>query len=210
MGMYRYVGVDGCKAGWFAVQIWEDGAWQPSIHETIADLWRSLSGARLILIDIPIGLVDWGAKDRSCDRDARRLLGWPRSSSVFTPPVRFALYEPTREVASTRNQEVGGRKLTIQAWHITPKIREVDQLLRSNRAARDRIRETHPELLFWALNGRKAMTYSRKRKSGFAERLAVLRAVFSQADAVVNHTKQSSPDGTVCLVVRSRSDVLKP
>ena len=201
--MNGFVGVDGCKAGWFAVQIWDRSTWQLSTHGTIADLWRSCSGAHLILIDIPIGLVDWGRESRRCDGEARRLLGWPRSSSVFTPPARPALAEPTREAALACNQEISGRKLTIQAWSISPKIREVDQLLRSDLAARERMRETHPELLFWALNDGKAMRNSKKRGAGYGERLAVLRALFPRSNEVAAQALARFPRHRV-----ARDDIL--
>lgn len=43
--------------------------------------------ADLILVDIPIGLPECPER-RSCDGEARRKLGRPRGSSVFTTPTR--------------------------------------------------------------------------------------------------------------------------
>jgi predicted RNase H-like nuclease len=57
---------------------------------------------------------------------------------------------------------------------ILPKIREVDEELRGNLTVRAKVREVHPELLFWALNEGKAMSHPKKRVSGRMERVAVL------------------------------------
>ena len=40
-----YVGVDGCKAGWFAVWIDEDGAWCHRVFESIEGLYDRLGDA---------------------------------------------------------------------------------------------------------------------------------------------------------------------
>jgi predicted RNase H-like nuclease len=73
----------------------------------------------------------------------------------------------------------------VQTWGIVPNIREVDQFLRTTPEAREKIREIHPEVLFWALNGRMAMTYNKKRLEGFVERLQVLGRHFPQCDELV-------------------------
>ena len=37
------------------------------------------------------------------------------------------------------------------------------------------IREVHPEVCFWALNGNKAMSYPKKKPEGYAERIQLLK-----------------------------------
>ena len=81
------VGVDGCKAGWFAVRLESDGNHAFNVFPTISDLWDEWGDASRILIDIPIGLSD---SNRQCGTDARREIGC-RHSTVFTPPCREAL-----------------------------------------------------------------------------------------------------------------------
>jgi len=56
-----------------------------------------------------------------------------------------------------------------------PKIAEVDCLLATVPLERERVREVHPELLYWALNGRQAMGYNKRKPPGHRERMAVLR-----------------------------------
>ena len=183
--MTYYVGIDGCKTGWFAVRLFQSGSWNFDVFANIDQLWNTLYEAQLLLIDIPIGLCEGGVEGRACDTAARRLLGSPRASSIFTPPVRLALEFNDRETASEKNYSLTGRRIGVQSWAVAPKIQEVDQFLRSKPDARKKIREIHPEVLFWALNGRKEMSHKKSRSAGFEERLRVLRTHFPRSDALV-------------------------
>jgi predicted RNase H-like nuclease len=87
--MAYYVGIDGCKAGWFAVIISSRQSWAFNVYDDITQLWNKLKDAELLLIDIPIGLLEDGEAGRTCDIMARKILGRPRASSVFPPPVRI-------------------------------------------------------------------------------------------------------------------------
>ena len=201
--MAYYVGIDGCKAGWFVVTLVHDMSWKVDVFSNVEQIWKKLSHATLLLIDIPIGLCDRGAKGRSCDTAARRLLGSPRASSVFTPPTRPALEFDDRVKASEKNHFLTGRKIGVQSWAIAPKIREVDKFLRKEPEARKKIREIHPEVLFWALNNGKAMSHKKSRREGFEERLQVLRRHFSASDAVIGEALSSFPRKMV-----ARDDIL--
>ena len=115
----------------------------------------------LALIDIPIGLRDSGAQPRWCEHEARKCLG-KRRSSVFTPPVRSSLSFDSYAAASNNNLGRSGKKLSKQAWGIMPKIAEVDAFLESEFAACGVLRESHPEVLFYKLNGNQPMAYAKK------------------------------------------------
>lgn len=169
----NFVGVDGCQAGWFSVGLGDTGGYELDVFGEFSRLVRHYKSAALILVDIPIGLRDSGPDERQCDMTARRLVG-PRRSSVFPTPVRQALNEATWEAASRANRRVRGKGLTKQTWGIVPKIVEVDRLLIATPSERERVREVHPELLFWALNDRTAMAHNKRGQPGHAERLAVL------------------------------------
>ena len=96
--------------------------------------------------------------------------------------------EPTavRTQSSERLQRKG---ISKQAFAIAPKIGEVDRLLRSRDSnGTPVVREVHPEVCFWALNGQKAMKFNKKKDAGEMERLRVLerseprtRAMYSEA-----------------------------
>lgn len=180
-----FVGVDGCKVGWFAVSLTQEVKWKIQVSQDISSLWSQCRHARLILIDIPIGLRNSGFSERQCDRAARKLLGRPRSSSVFPVPCRDAVYSDATR-ASDVNERLTGRRLSKQASGIIQKIREVDNLLTVDNNARSVMKEIHPELCFWALNGRAPMEYHKKDGRGLLERRQVLRGVCSFVDDLVS------------------------
>lgn len=76
--------------------------------------------------------------------------------------------------ASTLNFRETGRKLNLQTWNISEKIREVDELLRGDGDARSRVREVHPEVCFWGLPGGRPMNVRKKDRDGLKERLDLL------------------------------------
>lgn len=136
------------------------------------ELWEACGAASTVLIDISIGLTD-SPDQRECDFEARRALG-PRRSSVFTPPSRAAMEARSYREASTLNFRETGRKLNLQTWNISEKIREVDELLRGDGDARSRVREVHPDVCFWDLAGGQPMNVRKKDRDSLKERLDLL------------------------------------
>ena len=222
------LGIDGATGGWVVMRIELKGdAWIPKVgfSHTIEDIYRRWSGLdALTLIDIPIGLPTREA-GRRCDTEARRLLGRPRGSSVFAPPVRGAFDTRARGADYRETSEANfrrvGKRITKQSWNIMEKISEVDSLLRSGMSptAGQDIREAHPELLFWALNDKKACQGNKKGGEGRAERLEILerhctgirtRLQESLADRrrIATGPKPPAPDdiidAAVCAVVAAR------
>ncbi len=134
-------GVDGCGREWLAVIQGDQGV-EARIVPHLEKLLDTLPDV-LIGIDVPIGLPNQGS--RTCDVLARKLLGRPRQSSVFPAPIRACLKEGDHPTLSSLQRSTDGRGLTIQAFHLLPKIRQVDDLLQ-RLALSDRIREVHPEV----------------------------------------------------------------
>jgi len=180
-----FIGVDGCKAGWFIVAIEGDGRWKIDIVPDIRTLWDNYQNASLILIDIPIGLREKGSQERLCDLDARKVLGPPRASSVFPAPCRPAVYAASYIEASRINEQMTGRRLSKQTWAIAPKIREVDEFLSQHHERKNHIREIHPEICFWALAGGRPMKHAKRTVQGFEERRNVLKHVLPQTDDII-------------------------
>lgn len=178
MGMY--VGVDWAAKGWFAAEIGPDERWQCDLHPSIWSVWHAYRDATLLLVDIPIGLPDPAGERRRCDEQAKQLLG-RRHPSVFYAPVRDAVYEHSLLEAKPIN-ESAGYSIQNQAWSIVPRIREVDEFLDDRPGARDRFRETHPEVCFRALNGG-PLDHSPHTGDGIEERREIL---FSAAPDVVD------------------------
>ena len=183
------VGVDGCKAGWFAVRLSGVGQVMPTKFKTFKELVGYYAGADLILVDIPIGLPE-DAEPRECDLMARKLLG-PRRSSVFPAPTRQAASQankaPHDYIAACKVQlHHAGNCLSKQAFAIAPKIAEVDALmLEGKQNGFPPIREIHPEVCFWALNEKSPMQYGKKEAQGKAERNALLQSYESQTPRVI-------------------------
>lgn len=162
----RIIGVDGAKSGWIAVMRNLDGAMPaearvfPSFEEIIA----VCGPTAIIAVDMPIGLPDrCGPRGRGPDRHVRPLLG-ERQSSVFSVPSRAAVYcddywEACRVALETSDPP---RKVSKQAFHLFPKIREIDCLMSVELEAR--VFEVHPEVAFWRLNGGRAMSLPKKVK----------------------------------------------
>jgi len=178
------IGIDGCRAGWFCVILDVDDGWSCRVVPDAGVVGMLAMGADSVLIDIPIGLPDSGSDGRLCDREARKLLGRGRASSVFPAPARHTLAAASYPAALELNRQATGRGLSKQAWNIVSKIREVDTLLCDNRALRSVLRECHPELCFWALNDKQAMHCNKKKAEGQQQRLRVLGRYFPQCHAL--------------------------
>lgn len=177
-----FIGVDGCKCGWFAVALNSDQNWAIDVYKTIDGLWDAVKPVSTMFIDIPIGLPH--ANKRICDVQARKLLG-RRGSSVFAVPCRKALQAKNYRQACRINKQVTGVKLSIQTWNICSKIKEIDIWLPATRESRLKVRESHPELCFWALAGRRTMAHSKKTAQGFAERYSILKKTYPQSGPIV-------------------------
>ncbi len=161
-------GVDGCRAGWVVVLTQQPRQGQQNHHIRLCtrfDEVLSLSPRpAVIAVDIPIGLLDTPQPGgRECDRQARRLLS-RRASSVFTPPTRVLL-------EATRYEQVQSYGVSIQAFGILPKIREVDRLMTPE--LQKIVHEAHPELAFRSLTGA-PMQHNKKTRTGREERLRAL------------------------------------
>ncbi len=184
----KFIGIDGCKAGWFYVGFDQKNDWQIGVFERIADFLNTLLAADLALIDIPIGIKSEGTDERVCDVEARLRLKPKRSSSVFPVPCRSSLNALNYQQASEINFEKTGRKLSKQTWNIMPKIKQIDDFLVSEKS-RVNIREMHPELCFWALNQRQAMVHNKKTLQGFLERKTLLNKFCQNTDDIFKQAR---------------------
>lgn len=131
----------------------------------------------IIVVDMPIGFED-GVDDgpgRAADRATRALLKPLRSSSVFPPPVRGAIvHAHDKAAAHDAQRAASGRAMSPLTAALLTKMAEIDALMTP--ALQARVREGHPELAFWALRGKSACAYSKKKASGLEERRAALAA----------------------------------
>lgn len=184
---YGYHGVDGCRSGWFVVQLSKTSAWKTALVQNQDELAKHIESSILTLIDIPIGLLDSGSPQRECDQQARKVLGMPRAASVFSVPSRPAVYANSYSQACELNYQLIGKKISKQTWNITTKIRQIDELLQKNNRLQNKLRECHPEVCFWALNNKNAMRFNKKQKAGREERIDVLSRYFPNAYQILEY-----------------------
>ena len=189
-GNFHFWGIDGCKGGWFCIGLNTEGHHLSLIAPTIAEAYAELQkhGAKIALIDIPIGLSD-NEKERVCDKEARRFIG-PRSSSVFRAPCRQAIEAFSahdEEATKAVNIKITGRSLSKQTLAIMGKIAEVDSFIHDH-PSKNIFREVHPEVCFCALNGKNPLLHNKKPKEGIGERLEILRHYSLNTDAIYNES----------------------
>lgn len=184
----KTVGIDGCRAGWIAISLdeGEAGYW---LLESDKELGETFEKFDRIFVDVPIGLEEENYV-RDCDRQLREVLGLDYQSSVFNPPLRPALHAPTYAEASMTSYEITGKKISIQAWNITPNIKTVDQYLQNNEDLREKIFESHPELLFQKLNGGNSILQKKATKKGLRHRLGLLKDQSKYADDFFRDIKE--------------------
>lgn len=185
-------GVDGCRAGWVAV-IRDGAGHRAEVFSRFEQLVDHLPQDALIAVDMPIGLPDAPSGGRPADLAAKAALPARFKSSIFPIPSREAVYaveetpigmaamleahaQASKVARATSDPPKG---LSIQAFMILPKVREIDRLLRQREALRERVIESHPELAFWRANGCLSLARGKKRKGkvqreGMAERRALL------------------------------------
>lgn len=168
-------GVDSCHYGWIAVLVTFFDAIISEEHilmEQFTDLFKLDVPPNYIAVDIPLGLLDNPEEGgRECDRAARKVLGHPRASSIFSPPTRSSLlcreYEEARRFG-----------LNKQSFGILPKVREMDSLITPD--LQTRVREAHPEVSFYVMAGLAAAASGKKKKEGREERTGLLSTHFYQ------------------------------
>jgi predicted RNase H-like nuclease len=172
----RIAGLDGCKGGWVAVIVEPDGSAHAERLAHVAELFERPLAPQIAAVDMPIGLPERvEAKGRAPERLVRPLLGG-RQSSVFSIPSRTAVHAgvdaavPEEQryrhaCAVARETSTPPKAVAKQAFHIFPKIVEIDLLLRAQPALQSRLFECHPEVAFWAMNGRTALDQPKKVKN---------------------------------------------
>ncbi len=170
--MTLIAGIDGCPAGWIClVENLDTGEIYSSLYRTARELVYQSPSPDLMMIDIPIGLPEAG--HRQCDVEARRLLA-NRHMTIFPAPIRAALTARTREEASDITFGIDGRRVAHQSWGLYPKVREIDELLRSDVGLRGKLLETHPELCFRQWNNGEILQSSKKSPTGRQARFGLI------------------------------------
>jgi predicted RNase H-like nuclease len=156
------------------------------------------------------------------DNAVRRLLG-KRGSSVFPVPSRRAVFaEPgpfadpqSRRQAHQRACAIAAatstppRRITIFTFAILPKVRQVDETLRSDSSLTTRVFEVHPELAFRQLNCARVVVEPKTSTAGLRLRRKLLMKAELPAAAINSEPPKGAGrddllDALVCAVVARR------
>lgn len=193
--MTKVGGIDGCKGGWVLASRDGHGELTFTLHRSFAGLAASMPDDAILAVDMPIGLPDrTGNGGRGAEQVVRPYLK-ARRASVFSVPSRAAVHaepgpfenESARLAAHKRASTIAlatsdpPRKISIQAFGLFAKIRELDVWLREDKTRSKRVIESHPEFAFAILNAGEPMALPKKIKgkvnsAGMAERRALLCA----------------------------------
>ena len=178
-------GVVPCPTGWLAATAKLQGVnlapEEPQVFKTFLEVLDYKPAYQVVTVFAPIGLLDQASpKGRTCDRDARRLLGWPRASAIVSAPARPALGSPDYEAAAKAN----GGHLSPVSWRQFKRIAEVEQ----NVAPywQRTVFEVHPELSFFQLNADKPVRYPKRSQAGIEERRSILGARFPGVERILD------------------------
>jgi predicted RNase H-like nuclease len=140
----------------------------PELFDSLIDVLDYRPSFEIIALGCNIGLPEKPQPGgRTCDREARRLLGFARGGAIFSAPARIALKATTYDTASRLNGGIGSA-----AYKILPRIAEVDDAIEPY--WQRTVFEAQPELSFYQLNGDVPMHHAKRTHRGQAERRALL------------------------------------
>lgn len=135
-------------------------------------LGEACEGLSILAVDMPIGFVDVPRPPRACEAEARKLLPG-KASSVFPTPCRPILAFTTHAEANAASRRLG-IGINQQTFHLFPKMRELDELLRTRPHLQRIVYEAHPELAFARMNGGRPVLSKKRRPDGYDERRRLL------------------------------------
>ena len=161
-------GVTPCGPGWLVQAAKIKGATfapeKPRVDETFLEVLTERPAFEIVVVNAPIGYLDTPDKGaRTCDGEARSLVGARRGGSIHNAPSRAVL-----------DGLIDWREANLDTVTRTllPRYREVAKEMSPFRQRL--VYEGHPELSFYQLNKDTPMQRSKKVVPGRDERLEVL------------------------------------
>jgi predicted RNase H-like nuclease len=155
-----------CPGGWLVASAKLHAATfapeDPRVFAKFAEVFDERPQFEVIALNAPIGYADSPEQGRSCDREARQLLG-RRAMTVRNAPTR-----ETVESGLVRLDE----RLDAIALMLLPRYGEVAAEMLPYRQRT--VYEAHPELSFYVINADAPLRRSKHSEEGVAERRALL------------------------------------
>jgi predicted RNase H-like nuclease len=172
---------------------------QPQVVGTFLEVLDYKPAFQVVALFSPVGLLDVpDSRGRTCDIQARALLGRPRSGSVLSAPVRAALKCSTYEEA----KEANGGRLSAIGWRMLKRTTEVHEQMAPY--WQRTIYEVHPELSFFQLNEDRAVRFSKHTQAGRDERRALLEGHMPGVERIIGERVKGATlaqllDAAACL-----------
>ena len=170
-------GVVPCRDGWLLASCKIAGVTlsleDPIYFPKFAEVLDYRPSFEVIGVHAPIGYLDEPVPGgRTCDKDARALLGARRGAAIRSAPTRSLL-----------NGAIDGG-LDAVSGVLLPHFREIAEEVQSYRQRT--VYEVEPELTFFELKGREPLRYSKRSSLGIEERTEILSARIQDVDRVLS------------------------
>ena len=171
-----------CPGGWLVVGARLQGIaafpTEPEVFPSFAELLDYRPAFDVIAIHCHLSFPEEDtAGGRTCDKLARKLLGWPRAGAIGSPPSRHYLRTGDLD-ARTRK---GLNPINARMMRRYAEVAEEMQPYRQRQ-----VFEVHPELSFYQLNDDKPMQHSKHTEEGVEERRRLVEARIPGVDVVLN------------------------
>ena len=95
------------------------------------------------------------------------------------------MYANDYHEANRINKDVLGKGISVQAWNICAKIKELDIFLTQHPHLKFKFKERHPELCFKRIKG-SSLKFKKKTKEGFEERMKLLKTKYLDLEFAYN------------------------
>jgi len=153
----------------------------PQVFRTFLEVLDYKPAYQVITAFVPIGLLDEHApRGRKCEREARKILPWPRAGAIMSSPARAALRTASYDDAVLAS----GGHLSPVSWKRFKKIAEVDKDIAPY--WQRTVFEVHPELSYFQLNGDQPLKHSKHTQAGREERRRALQAKFPGVERILD------------------------
>jgi predicted RNase H-like nuclease len=180
LGYAIVAGVTPCPKGWLVASAKLSGSTfaveAPRVFASIMDILDERPSFSVISINAPIGYLDEPVPGgRTCDRQARALLGPHRGAGVRSAPSRGVLQSDIDKNVAP---------LDAVSRQLLPRFREVEVQMAPY--LQRTVYEAHPELSFYQLNGDVPLQWSKRLEPGRAERRKLLEAKMPGVERVLD------------------------
>ena len=148
---------------------------EPQLISPFSEVLDQRPSYSVIALNAPVGYLDIAAAGgRTCDREARALLGPKRGSSIQSAPVR----------SSTNELEFLPDHLDAISMTLLPRYREVAADMAPFRQRT--VYEVHSDMTFYELNDSQPLQYPKHTEKGIEERRELLEVKFPAVTRILS------------------------